>query len=107
MEWRVGLALLFLLVLLFSVLHLAYSTMPARHTPPPRDSGGLPGLSRGPVSPEYGRIGYRDQRTNVEYDSTQRFATMNNFRPMDESYKKVAPAFKFTMDASGNVVLPY
>lgn len=92
MEWRVGLALVFLLVLLFSVLHLAYSTMPARHSPPPRYEGGVPGLSRGPVSPEYGQM---------------RYSTMNNFRPMDESYKKVAPAFKFTMDASGNVILPY
>ncbi len=92
MEWRVGLALVFLLVLLFSVLHLAYSTMPTRHTPPPREMGGLPGLSRGPRSPEYGRVGY---------------ATMNNFRPMDENFKKVSPSFKFNMDASGNVIYPY
>jgi hypothetical protein len=89
MEWRIGLALVFLLVLLFSVLHLAYSTIPPVRSLPP-DVGDLP--DRGPISPEYGRMGY---------------ATMNNFRPMDETFKRVSPAFKFTMDASGNVIYPH
>lgn len=92
MNWRVGFALVLLLVILFSVLHLAYSTMPARHTPPPPQERGLPALSPGPRTPEYGQIGY---------------ATMNNFRPMNENYKKVSPPFKFSMDASGNVLYPY
>lgn len=115
MEWRVALSLVFLLILLFSVLHLAYSTMPARHEPPPRVD--LEPPARGPVSPEYGQIEYlegdsrqrfRDgnERSNVEHDSVQRFATMNNYRPMEDTFKRVSPAFKFNMDSSGNIIYP-
>ena len=123
MNWRIGLALVFLLVLLFSVLHMAYSTMPARHEPPPRVD--LEPPARGPVSPEYGHVEYGDgnernnvghdsgqrfrdgnERNNVGHDSGQRFATMNNYRPMEDTFKRVSPAFKFNMDSSGNIVYP-
>ena len=102
MNWRIGLALVFLLILLFSVLHMAYSTMPARHEPPPRVD--LEPPARGPVSPEYGRVEYGDERSF--HDSGQRFATMSNYRPMEDTFKRVSPAFKFNMDSSGNIVYP-
>ena len=101
MNWRIGLALVFLLVLLFSVLHMAYSTMPARHEPPPRVD--LEPPARGPVSPEYGQIEYLD---GDEQNNVQRFATMSNYRPMEDTFKRVSPAFKFNMDSSGNIVYP-
>ena len=104
MNWRIGLALVFLLVLLFSVLHMAYSTMPARHEPPPRVD--LEPPARGPVSPEYGRVEYGDGDERSFHDSGQRFATMNNYRPMEDTFKRVSPAFKFNMDSSGNIVYP-
>jgi len=112
MNWRIGVSFVFLLILLFSVLHMAYSTMPARHEPPPRVD--LEPPTRGPVSPEYGRVEYGDsqrfrdgdERNNVGHDSGQRFATMSNYRPMEDTFKRVSPAFKFNMDSSGNIVYP-
>ena len=102
MEWRLALSLFFLLILLVSVLHLAYSVVPPVHGVSYVETGGLPGLDKkivfeepapGPVSPEYGKMHY---------------ATMTNQRIIEsDRWKRVAPPPKFALDASGNVFYPF
>jgi hypothetical protein len=106
MEWRIGVSLFFLLILLISVLHLAYATIPPIRfrEEPQGDMGGLPGMSPmsempladvppGPSAPLYGQM---------------RYATITNERVIDaDKWKRVAPPPTLQFDASGNLLYPY
>ena len=93
MNWRIGIALIFFLILLFAVLNMAMYVIPRTHTPPyiVQDVSGA--VASFPVAPQYGQV----PSGNITVPS--------HWSNVDDE-ARIYPS-GMQIDASGNLLYPF